>query len=180
MPTTSTERLKELHAKRDKWISENRPKDDAAPNWSWNMKFSEEADELYELEAAAEEFANLRTPKPASTEEVMRNQYVDRLTDRPHKKGNAGDWQGRHMQAAHSPNGPEVPIVVLLRGWLKYADHHVERYESGIGEDGARDRHRRQRRAGPARRRHIGRPHPRRPEGRRLRPGPDVTLKETP
>ncbi len=47
-----------------------------------------------------------------------------------------GEWRLRHAAAIVSPHGPEVGIVHLLRGWLAYADCHLRRYESTIGEDG--------------------------------------------
>ena len=48
---------------------------------------------------------------------------------------NTGDWQGRHAQAIHSPQGAERAIVGLLKAWLDYANGHEARYDSRIGDD---------------------------------------------
>lgn len=45
-------------------------------------------------------------------------------------------WVRRHLEALRFPEGPEVPIVAMLRGWIDYANGHAKRYECGIGEDG--------------------------------------------
>lgn len=45
-------------------------------------------------------------------------------------------WGLRHAQAWASPNGFEAGIVGLLKALANYADQHLARYESRIGEDG--------------------------------------------
>lgn len=45
-------------------------------------------------------------------------------------------WVARHLEALRFPEGPEVPLVALLRGWIDYANTHRNRFECGIGEDG--------------------------------------------
>ena len=60
---------------------------------------------------------------------------VTKLYDKPKVTGNIGDWQGRHLQAVHSPRGFERPIVRMIEQWLRYADTHQKEYESRIGED---------------------------------------------
>lgn len=46
-------------------------------------------------------------------------------------------WSTRHLKAVTSPGtGFERAYVEMLRGWLRYADVHATRYDSGIGDDG--------------------------------------------
>jgi hypothetical protein len=51
------------------------------------------------------------------------------------KGANMGGWQERHVSAIRYPQGVEQGMVSLLRGWLDYADAHMARFESRIGED---------------------------------------------
>ena len=46
-------------------------------------------------------------------------------------------WQARHRSAVACPrDGFECAYGEMLRGWLRYADAHQERYASPIGQDG--------------------------------------------
>lgn len=57
------------------------------------------------------------------------------LFNHPTYESVPGYWK-RHEQALTAPNQVEGPIVLMLKGWLEYADHHENRYDSRIGEDG--------------------------------------------
>jgi hypothetical protein len=59
--------------------------------------------------------------------------YRDVMTENPHMEWS---WIDRHREAVALPMGHEMPIVELFKGWLKYADFHRHKFESGIGEDG--------------------------------------------
>ena len=59
--------------------------------------------------------------------------HTDRLNFVPNY---AKEWGNRHLSAIRHPIASERSIVVLLRGWLEYADQHKARFESTIGEDG--------------------------------------------
>jgi hypothetical protein len=45
------------------------------------------------------------------------------------------DWGKRHLEAIHSPTGPERPLVKLLSAWINYAKQHAARFNSDIGSD---------------------------------------------
>ena len=63
--------------------------------------------------------------------------YVPRYDD---KTG----WKSRHLTAIAEPFGtlygpekptPERAIVLMLRGWLEYAEAHKSAFDSNIGDD---------------------------------------------
>ena len=45
------------------------------------------------------------------------------------------DWAARHRRAVNYPQGSEIGVVLLLKGWDAYANAHGAIYESRIGED---------------------------------------------
>jgi hypothetical protein len=50
---------------------------------------------------------------------------------------NTGGWQDRHNLAMLEPSaGFEFALVHMLRGWHRYAQVHLQRFESPIGDDG--------------------------------------------
>ena len=52
------------------------------------------------------------------------------------KKFQENAWGARHADAFDSPRGMERPIVGLYRALAEYADTHLARYASPIGDDG--------------------------------------------
>lgn len=65
----------------------------------------------------------------------MTNEYLNKF-ERPNLIRQSGEWFDRHMSAVTNPRpGFESVIAQLLSGWLRYADEHKRRYESGIGAD---------------------------------------------
>jgi len=59
------------------------------------------------------------------------------------KNGNLDKWAVRHITALMAPSHRaatgqllEKPLVLMLKGWLEYADAHYLAYKSPIGEDG--------------------------------------------
>ena len=61
--------------------------------------------------------------------------YQDRIAEHPTYESVPGYW-ARHELAIHMPVKFERAIVMMLRGWLAYADEVKARYDSGIGDDG--------------------------------------------
>ena len=47
-----------------------------------------------------------------------------------------GGWKIRHLEAVREPRDAEVAIVGAIRAWLFYAERHLARYQSPIGDDG--------------------------------------------
>jgi len=45
------------------------------------------------------------------------------------------DWIIRHARAYASPQGAEIGIVGMIKGWVAYAEDYSERYGSEIGSD---------------------------------------------
>jgi len=56
------------------------------------------------------------------------------LTKHPTYESIPGYW-ARHEDALAHPRNQELPLVIMLRGWLAYADMHKAQFESGIGRD---------------------------------------------
>lgn len=55
----------------------------------------------------------------------------------PHAPQDQNGWSQRHRAALLSPaRGFETAWVLLLKGWLEYADVHAQRYAGAIGQDG--------------------------------------------
>ena len=48
---------------------------------------------------------------------------------------NTGGWQERHMSALRAPRDVEAGIIGMLEAWARYADTHLARYATGIGND---------------------------------------------
>ena len=45
-------------------------------------------------------------------------------------------WQTPHLAALSAPRDFEREIVALIEAWARYADTHLARYATGIGNDG--------------------------------------------
>jgi hypothetical protein len=65
--------------------------------------------------------------------------HIDRLAASLNEVVGKGEnkWGVRHCDALTRPRaGFELGIVKMLEGAIEYADHHRERYEARIGDDG--------------------------------------------
>jgi len=65
--------------------------------------------------------------------------HIERLTKKSRSTTNdKTGWSDRHFRAIARPLNPEVGFVVMLKGWLQFADNHaysVDDNERGIGND---------------------------------------------
>ena len=61
---------------------------------------------------------------------------LDSTAKASRKSFQENQWGKRHAAAMVAPTGFEVPIVSLIRALASYADAHLERYESPVGNDG--------------------------------------------
>ena len=75
-----------------------------------------------------------RKQVPTYEQQVRYPSFLNRATGA--RMPDATGWQKRHLDALRAPTMFEAPIVHMLVGWAQYADHHRERFESGIGDDG--------------------------------------------
>ena len=67
----------------------------------------------------------------------MKCNYLKKLFTLPKTTTHSDTWAKAHERAALSPNeGFEKALVEMFSGWLRYADIHAGKYESGIGDDG--------------------------------------------
>ncbi len=50
-------------------------------------------------------------------------------------------WALRHNDAIRRPKGTELGVMKILRGWEDYAERHLFRFGSVIGQDGFLGKH---------------------------------------